>query len=435
MKILFVAAPPAAQKIVRRIGEVAKQYANVEVDIKAVVTNRPERVEIPAGTDWVLAMNARKQGAVLKDRARRAGASFVAIPPNWVACEQALRSSGFFAALDRASEQEVLTHRPLRALGEQVAARHMSPPPVAQPRVQVRLPLDAPLSGMAAADAPQGRQEAVAAPEVPEPAQAPPSAQEAATAGTKAAWRSVETTTGEQTRTPVNPWIATRILRSKQGGDDAKRLLVDGLMNLDVSDGYEQYVTAQEAAGRHAISDGLWRELRLTARADAGLPDDTASWSGKTWGNSTPSERAAWAKEHVRTMESLAGVYLLRAVRGRFGIGVNGEVLARIIESERRRRTAGARAQATKEANAAAPLPPPEAPAPIAAPQPEPEAPRAPAPSDPIADLKTAVSLLAEPMRAARVRRLVVEVDDAGKVRVPEMERRTIEITSFDVEG
>jgi hypothetical protein len=87
MKITLIGDPPAADKTARKLESIG-----IEIDY---YRNAPGTcMEIPPGTAYVLAMNARHEGARIKELARRAGARYIPIPPGWSATLGVLEREG-----------------------------------------------------------------------------------------------------------------------------------------------------------------------------------------------------------------------------------------------------------------------------------------------------------------------------------------------------
>jgi hypothetical protein len=98
LRVLVVGEPPAADKIAAELGTypgVAVTYARSRH--KHAITGLA--VE---GMDYLVAMNLHGQGAVVKERCRKAGVKYVTVGPSWSAAKLALEQAGFFKVLERA---------------------------------------------------------------------------------------------------------------------------------------------------------------------------------------------------------------------------------------------------------------------------------------------------------------------------------------------
>ncbi len=291
MKVTLIANPPAGDKAEQKL----KEMHGIELHY---VRNKPSHniPTIPVGTQYLLAMNAGQVGVALKEHARKAGVAYISIPPSWSDTVPILRQCGFYDALRKEREaasaaagNAPLTHKPLAAIASKLEE----------------------VKPQATTTAPQQH--------------------------TKAAWTTPEKALGGKAAAPVNPYVATRITRAKEAGDDATKQLRDGLAQLDAPEAYKKYCEVQTTANKHRINKDLFRKLRHSIRAELQLPDDRATWAGKKFGSSTPKERRKWAVEFVRSQVVLPDVRpVVRETRQHFGIGISDKIVKRIVQAERR---------------------------------------------------------------------------------------------------
>lgn len=125
-KIVLIGQPPAGDRIAEKLlGLCHLKYHRGD----------PGGVTIEQGTDYVLALMVGGHGAAIKEKARKAGALFMPIPPSWSQTMMVLERNGVLqrftsGVINLRLHEASLTYRPLAEALKPMAALLKPPPPV-----------------------------------------------------------------------------------------------------------------------------------------------------------------------------------------------------------------------------------------------------------------------------------------------------------------
>lgn len=136
VRVLLIGDPPAGDKV-------EAQLLSLDwVELKYVRNPHSHHAfmdAVQSGLDYVLAMNAKSAGAMLKERCRQKGVKMVAIPPSWSKTKELLDEVGFFARITTTSPNgDALKYRPFADLKE--PARLVPAPTVTQKPPPPKMP-------------------------------------------------------------------------------------------------------------------------------------------------------------------------------------------------------------------------------------------------------------------------------------------------------
>jgi len=135
LHVVLLADPPMGDKVAHQLQTIPGVAVEYRRQVKAgVVVNA-----VREGTDWVVSMNARGAGALLKEAARRVGAHYTSVPPSWVQVKKTLTEQGFYDQARQHAEAHVeatrfesgqpLRQTPFDRLAEHLQAAAPVPPP------------------------------------------------------------------------------------------------------------------------------------------------------------------------------------------------------------------------------------------------------------------------------------------------------------------
>lgn len=347
VRVLLIGDAPAVDKVEKALLE----YAEVET----VRNPHLKQVVVRAGFDWVVGMNVQRKGHLLKESARRSGARFLTIPPNWSGAENALRHDGFFAEVERRApkpDRGPLTHRPLAAVA--LCAVEVRPVEVKPPPAPVE-----------------------AAPPPTPPAPPPDVAAGAHEAGAKPV----------PVRTPGGG-SALRVFGEggvfvSPGGVRSTKAERDSFVYAEVSKDPTRSADDVNKAVREKF--GIGCDLTLVTAARAKITGKPAPRSAEA-----REERIAFAEALLAKDPDVSMAAIGRALTTHFGIGLDPDALRGLVRAAQRAKArAASEAQATLPTVAAEPPPapavePPPSSPPVAEPPPAPAAatpPAAPAPA------------------------------------------------------